>query len=385
MVIDKRIIKARVKLVLARPFYGSLSMRLKLEQWDQDTFATDGVSLFYPKKYTFTDDEIITIIAHEALHCALGHLFRRQKREALQWNIAADFATNAILKNDNFTIPEDGLYSRDYENKTVERIYELLDKQGGEGDGKGGQGQGKGKHKLPMKDILDPAGNGKDAKDGKGAMDEEAAKELEQDWKDAIAHAAEKHRGNIPGGLKDLLKELTEPQIPWQQVLFRYLQSAKGVTDYTAYPFNRAHIYREIYLPSMKGESIEVCCAVDTSGSMSNEEITNAFSEIKGICGCFGEYTIYFWQCDAAIQEEKVINSESELPTVIKGRGGTDFRPIFKRIEEMNLTELPLIYITDLQGAFPKSTNIETIWVTEQAEKAPFGSVIKINSRGRSN
>jgi len=370
--IDKRIIKARVKLVLSRPFYGSLSMRLKMEEWDEDTFATDGIKLFYPKKYPFNDEELITIIAHEALHCALGHLFRRQKREAFRWNIAADFATNIILTKDHFKIPEGGLYDPKYENKTTERIYELLE----------------GKIiKLNMKDILKPGGDGEKTEDGgKGVYmdpnDEQAAKDLEQDWKDALSHAAEKHRGNIPGGLKDILKDLTEPQIPWQQVLFRYLQATKGVTDYTAYPFNRAHLYREIYLPSMRGESIEVCCAIDTSGSMSNDEIANAFSEIRGICSCFGDYTIYFWQCDAAIQEEKVITAESEIPTVIKGRGGTDFRPIFKRIEELNLVELPLIYLTDLQGAFPKSSLSETIWVTEQNDKAPFGTVIKINSRG---
>lgn len=379
--LDKRVVKARVKLVLKRPFYGSLAMRLELEEWNENTFATDGKKLFYPKKYNFTDEQLIAIMAHETLHCALGHVFRRQKREPFRWNVAADYATNLIISKDSlFQLPPNSLLNNKYEGKSVEKIYDMLENQIKT-------------ITLSMKDILEAGGNGKQASSGIGngsgdektfvsaQLSQEAQEELAQDWKDALAHAAEKHRGDIPGGMKELIKDITEPQIPWQQVLFRYLQSTKGVTDYTVYPFNRAHLYRGIYLPSMRGESIELCCAIDTSGSMSSQELSNAFAEIRGICSCFGEYTIHFWQIDVDIQEEKVITDESEIPTMVKGRGGTDFRPIFKRIKELNLEELPLIYLTDLEGVFPDKHTNETIWVTETDGKAPFGNVVKINDR----
>ncbi len=362
--LDKKVIRSRIRLVLNRPFYGSLVMKLKLQEWGEDTFATDGTLLYYPKNYTYEDKELITIVAHETLHCALGHVFRRGNRDPLLWNIAADYATNLILSEDTFfALPQDALLNKQYKGKTVEQIYEILKKNAI-------------KVKLRMKDILEP-GNG----DAKSKSDSEISEALAQDWKDALAHAAEKNKGDIPGGLSELIKTITEPKIPWQQVLFRYLQTTKGNTDYTAYPFNRAHLYRDIYLPSMRGESIEVCCAIDTSGSMSSKELQHAFSEIRGICGCFGEYTIHFWQIDAAIQEELTITSDSEIPTIVKGRGGTSFIPIFKRIEELYLEDLPLIYITDLEGSFPKSTNVETFWVTETNNKAPFGTIIKLPNK----
>ncbi len=372
---NKRLIRARVQLILNRPFYGSLSSRLELKEWDRDTFATDGKYLFYPKKYDYTDEQLESVVAHETLHCALGHLFRKGNRENFRWNIAADYAVNLALSKDNFQIPNTWLLESQYEGMTAEKIYEKI--------------KDKVKTiKLPMKDILKPGEMSKKIKEAmdrqKGNGDKQEDQqfiqfELEQDWKDALAHAAQKNKGNIPGGLEEIIKYLVEPKIPWQQVLFRYLQASKGYSDYRAYPFNRNHVWREIYLPSLSGESIELCVAIDTSGSMGTEELKNAFSEIRGICSNFGEYRIFFWQCDCSIHEEKIIENESEIPTMVKGRGGTDFRPVFKRIEELNLEELPVVYLTDMYGDFPDKRD-DVFWVTETiGATAPFGEIITID------
>ncbi len=352
---NRRVIRAKIQLMIFKPFYGSLIARLQLKEHDNSLFATDGKSILVPKEFILTDEELEAVLAHETWHCALLHLFRRQKREPIRWNIAADFATNSLLQQDGFILPKGSLIDQKYYNLSAEKIYDIL-----------------------PKDIVKQIKVQLDLIEG-GSGEEGDSEELEQEWKEAISDAIQKNKGNLPAGMEELISEILYPKLSWQEILYKYLQSSKGQNDFTAYPFDRRHIYREIYLPSLCGEMIEVCCAIDTSGSMSREELTKCFSEVRGICSMFGEYKIYFFQCDCALTEELEITSESDIPNIAKGRGGTSFVPVFKRIEEMELEYLPLIYFTDLEGEFPKIKRNDVYWVTEnENHPVPFGEIIKI-------
>jgi len=63
------------------------------------TMATDGCRIVYNP--TFVDQlksaELEGVLAHEVLHCALGHQCRRGGRDPGLWNEAADLAINPIL------------------------------------------------------------------------------------------------------------------------------------------------------------------------------------------------------------------------------------------------------------------------------------------------
>src|SRR5262245_25224775 len=99
--IAERIRKARINLLLDEPFFGSLLMYLKIvETKSVRTFSTDTVHLFYNPDYaaTCSDLEIKTILAHEVLHCALLHPFRRGDRDLARFNEAADYAINNHLQ-----------------------------------------------------------------------------------------------------------------------------------------------------------------------------------------------------------------------------------------------------------------------------------------------
>jgi predicted metal-dependent peptidase len=67
------------------------------------------------------------------------------------------------------------------------------------------------------------------------------------------------------------------------------------------------------------------------------------------------------------------------------GRGGTSFVPVFKRIEELELDHLPLVYFTDLAGDFPKTSRNHVYWITRKSQRTwskiepPFGTTILIN------
>jgi predicted metal-dependent peptidase len=59
----------------------------------------------------------------------------------------------------------------------------------------------------------------------------------------------------------------------------------------------------------------------------------------------------------------------------MKGRGGTDFRPVFEYAKKVNANGV--IYLTDMMGTFPETCSLRTLWVsTEKDQTAPFGKVI---------
>jgi len=79
-------------------------------------------------------------------------------------------------------------------------------------------------------------------------------------------------------------------------------------------------------------------------------------------------------QCDEAVREDRRCRSLGELEAAredlrIAGGGGTDFRPVFRYVEDLQakgeLTELRgLFYFTDGEGAFPREASpYQTVFV----------------------
>ena len=99
-----RIITARVGLLLRHPFFGNLATRLKIQACDDwcMTAATDGRNLYYNTQFfnAMSNKEIEFVIAHEILHMVYDHLGRRQDRNPMLYNIAADYIVNNLLVRD---------------------------------------------------------------------------------------------------------------------------------------------------------------------------------------------------------------------------------------------------------------------------------------------
>ena len=55
------------------------------------------------------DDEPTLALAHEALHCALGHFARRGHRVRHRWDLACDFAINPVLAGQGLTPPAEAV------------------------------------------------------------------------------------------------------------------------------------------------------------------------------------------------------------------------------------------------------------------------------------
>ena len=235
-------------------------------------------------------------------------------------------------------------------------------------------------------------GNTKEQKDGipseveKRRDIEERMKKLKQEWKARISGI--KQRGVLPAGMKRVIEDFLHPKLPWKTLLYQYVEKLLKA-DFSWCPPNRKHIYRGEYLPRMNpDEHIEIAVGLDTSGSVSYEELREFVSELRGIVQSFKTCKLHLFPCDAEVFdyiEVESFNGDVNWESIkerIGGGGGTDFNPVFREVEKRGLdTEIKaLIYITDGMGAYPKEApGYPVLWVIKgkyPREKIPFGDVV---------
>ena len=357
----KELQRARITCLLSHPFFAYLLMGLE-EKLDPDlpaVAATDGKTLFIqPEGFLkLSDDERVGVLAHEAYHLALGHPARTGARNHKLWSMACDYQVNHCVAEDGLKLPSWVLRSAKYDKMPSEAVYEDLLRRAKQVSGDG---------------LCDASSWG--SKDDKGQ-----AKYDKEEWTDKIASAAEAARiaGKLPASVGSLIEGLLHPKLDWRSMLQEYIQAAVK-NDYRRSPPNKHHLWRGMILPSTYGEEVEVGVAIDTSGSISDKELVDFLSEVRGIMSQFDGYKIHIWQCDAVVQNYTVVSAiEGELPTKIKGRGGTDFRPVFAAVQEQAIDLPILVYFTDGEGAFPDSPpGYQVLWVLTRDTEVPFGASV---------
>ncbi len=378
------ITRQRIQLLCSTkksPFFAHLAMQLVLFETSQTaTMATDGNYLYYnPKWVVAQEDEVLcTGICHEAMHPALGHLWRQGSREKERWNWACDYVINNMLDKNGFKVGEGWLLDHKYDNLSAEDVYAKLPKSkkgsGGGGLGTGQASPGDGAGTFDDHDMWDKAGS--DPATG--------VENNEQVWKERMARAAmaAKLQGKLPSDIEGLVEDTLEPKLPWRDVLRNFIQDVQK-TDFRMSPPNKRYLSQAIPLimPSMKGEMLEIGIGRDTSGSMSDEQIKVCTSELLGIADTFENFILHIWDIDAQVQKYAVAETFDEVHDAVvkvKGRGGTDFRPLFKDIEEKSLNISCLVFMTDTLGTFPDAApSYPVLWVVDQPErKVPFGDTL---------
>lgn len=346
---ERRLVKARTRLLLDQPFWGHLALRLRVEpEQGLGTMATDGRAIYYDPEQVgqWSDAELIGVVAHEVGHCALGHLWRRQSREPMRFNIACDYAVNLLITDSGLILPKGALLDEQYRDMSAEAIYARLpdtpslrpldshDRWGSSSGGSSGDGG-------------DGQGGGQGRGSGQGP--------LEQEWKEAVAQAAQAARmaGNLPASIAKLVEDLLNPTVDWRELLRDMVQSAHR-SDYRLFPPNKRYLHLPVYLPSLYGEHLEVAVAVDSSGSISMEEFRLFISEIRGIAEQFSSYRVHYIPFDADVGNYRVIEDEEGWPAERERMGGTDFRPVFRKVAEECPDVSSVVVLTDGYGPSPK-------------------------------
>lgn len=381
-----RLRKARIGLILDEPFFGALIMNLKEEETQAvPTFSTDGARLFYNPKFcaSLSDAEVKGVLAHEVLHCALGHIFRRGHRDPVRFNQAADYAINNYLTEYNeaakkagraepFPLPAGALIDATYKDLSAEEIYNRLPSPppgGGKGNGKGG-GKGSGAPQSGPGEFTDAPGD----------ESEQAAQESQ--WKINVQNAATcaKSAGKLPAGLARLVGELLNPQVKWTQVL-RDLLTTLCRDDYTWTRPNVRYLAAGFILPTLRNERMgRIAVAIDTSGSIGERELTEFLTELQSISDECRPERITVMQADAAVLAVDEFEPGDEIKIEMKGGGGTDFRPVFTRLGKDDEPPAALVYLTDAEGSFPDvPPSWPVVWAVKGNGEVPFGERVQLN------
>lgn len=390
---EKKIVRARVAMLLDTPFFGHIAMQLELierEDMIPPTMGTDGYRLFYHPEWvaSIPEEQLKGVIAHEVGHLILLHLTRRQSREKIRWNFACDFAVNDLVKKE-FELPPSILFNPNFAEKTAEWIYNQLPETqtievtitlDSHDDWMNGNGNGNGKGKDESESGQKPSlGSGEEEDSDKAPAN--TSEGLEQRIREMVAQSANQARmkGKLPGYLKELVEETLQPKLDWKTILQDMIVSC-AKSDFCLVPPSKKHLYRGYILPGITGSEINIACVIDTSGSISSQEMQEFLSEVKGICDAYEEYTIYLFSCDATVHQRWEIRPFDALPKILEGRGGTDFREPLKEAEALPITSL--VYLTDLYGTFPdKEPFYPVIWVSTTDVKPPWGQVIRLPER----
>jgi predicted metal-dependent peptidase len=360
--------KARATMILKNPFYGILALNLEpIEDPSVLTAATNGTSLYYAPKYIKELYDkgglplVVSLVCHEVMHCALGHLWRQDSRSMIRWNHACDYAINALLEDAGFTLDPNWLLDSRFYNISAEEIYTRLEDNLPPG--------------MPGDNFA-----GSHDRWNKAGSDQKS----ESDWIVNVAAAAEAtQHGSLPEYLKRRILEFTEPKIPWQDILADIVQ--RNGKDYLWSSPDRRFIGEDIYLPGIANvdygnqiHNAEIAIGIDTSGSISKPELIRFLSEA---CGILSPPSLaHFFVCDAMVHNMTSIVvdedfSESDVrmrvaQVELKGGGGTDFRPVFKTIKDKNIAPDALIFFTDGYGYYPEEApSYPVIWAVTNKGK----------------
>ena len=419
----EKLTRARTRLVLDQPFFGTLSLRLKLQPGLSPTMATDGTRIVYNPAFVdqLKPAELEATLAHEVLHCALSHHCRRGNREPRLWNEATDLAINPILIKNGLTLPQGALIDPSFTNLSAEEIYARLLRKRGQGctapTQSGGQAtnggttsngpqaaQGSGTQDSSVPAACEPGANPTpettggtpdmasmrpggfgevwDATDEQGNLASQAEMRREEhEWNIAAEQAirSAKACGHEPGGVERPLTESRQSQQDWRAILRDFIAAA-APSDYRWTPPNRRYIASGLYLPSVERRDLcEIVIVVDTSGSIGKRELEQFAGEISAITEEAQPEAIHVVYCDAAVQSVQEFRASEPVKLEPKGGGGTDFRPAFEWVAENDLAPACLIYLTDLCcDSFPEVPDYPVLWVTESRRTAPFGETVRI-------
>jgi predicted metal-dependent peptidase len=344
--------------MLENPYFGTLVSSLEFEvNNDIPTVSNQGDKFVYNDEYldVLSLDEVTTLLANASMHQALFHTQRGQGKVGSVWRLASDYAINDLLVESGFALPPMVNYSSRFERLYAEQIYTVLL---GELDlSEEPQESREQERELMQEELL---------------SDEEYTLILEQ-----LKNKLEQ-MGDLPRGLERFVEGVAEPKVSWRDELYRYV-NAHAKSDYRMFPPSKKHLYRGIALPSIYGEELKIVVAIDTSASVDDELLELFWVELQEIMQVFTHYVIEFIECDAVIHNVQRLTPMKPFEPMLKGGGGTDFRPVFEHIELLNEDFKFLIYFTDGMGEFPPYVPmIDTLWVMPKMieTEMPFGEIL---------
>lgn len=412
--------RAVTELVVRDCFWASLVLQMPLrEDHSAPSAWTDGKVIAYNPSYIVSlfrenSEYVISLVAHEVAHLMMMHHLRRPPgADHEKWNQACDYAIHGLLNDAGFALHPDWLYYHGFRNMSAEAIYWKLPDPPGvltvslllETREVPNPGVGPGEVRSPdrspeeeMDKIADDGGGfpeiGKEKNPtGQNRKDKTVpVKPGKIGWPDGSflreklvrATLDSRRQGWAPRELEEYLGELPEPTFDWQRYLSAFLGDCLSGGSTWRQPNDR-YIGRGLYLPAPGCDiGAPVVIAIDSSGSVTAEDMKLLAAEVRGIAEVHESETIVVW-ADAEVHGHQRLAPGEETQLVRLGHGGTDYRPAFEWVEEEYIIPSCLLYLTDgccdsfpvVQPPYPVLWAIGGLAPNRQFP-APWGEVVML-------
>jgi len=392
----KKFVRARITLLNNQPFFGQIALNTPVIFTDSiETMGVDGVSLFVNPKFVEekSQAELCGVIAHECLHVALLHPTRRGQRDPKKWNVATDHAVNlellkAIRADDGYLmeLPSDCLADPQYDGMSADTIYNRLpddkgDDGGDPGEDKGEDGGDPGDQ--PGNQPGDSPGDTGGCGEVFDAPADVSVEEIEAEIKQKVVQAAHSARaqGKLPGNMESMIDDMLKPVVDWKSKLREHFERVFP-SDYSWMRPNRRFLHEGLYLPGVEKDGTgHIVVGVDTSSSVSDDEIKQFIGEINSICEDVVPEKVTVIYCHTNVWAVDEFEADEDFTVRPRRGGGTEFVPVFEEVERRGIQPKALIYLTDLGcNGYPTTPSYPVIWgATDRYSTPPFGEVIDVN------
>jgi len=290
------------------------------------------------------------IIYHEAKHLLLKH-FKRAEIAGVgpgghkPWNVAADIEINQAIRRDQaLSLPDFALYPETFDlppGLVAEEYYDMIrdheDAQSGAPSGSGSDGVGReweGDSEEPHLTEADIE-----------VIRHQVANEYVE-WK-------KRYQGATHADYERLVKEVLNPKVDWRVLLAGHIRAAiqegSGADDYSYSRPSRRYAGSGFVYPRLRGRIPKVALVLDTSGSMSAQDLSVALSEVKGVIEAAGDAVDWI-----AYDTEVASSGRTRRLQDIKlaGGGGTDMSAAIMTAVERSRPDV-IVVMTDGYTQWP--------------------------------
>ena len=397
MRVAEKLEKAKVKLMLDHPYFGTVASSLALKENNALlTFVSHEEEIEYNSEYLerLSVDEVEFVIANGAMHSVLKHQERALGRTKWLWQTATDYVINNMLVQNGMQPPEYANYEPKFQGMYAEEVYEILrsemmqhiddaltQEQESEQITQSDDSTSQILHMHEQKELSQNAKESQNEQDHQSDTSQELSSNEIEALKEHFEHIFEKHKrqGTLPKNLKFVVPEYFSHQVNWREFLYGYIASY-AKSSYSFSPPNMKYLYRGVYLPSLSSDLLRIVVAIDTSGSVDETLLATFLGEVSSIMQQYPHYEIDLITADAKIQSHRVFFPGTSLTYEISGGGGTDFRPVFEYIEKEISYPTVLLYFTDGQGRFPQNEpSYDVLWIMPDEVEVPFGEIVLLS------
>lgn len=365
-------------------------------------FATDGQNLYYDPRhvllrYKEEKEQSVRDYLHLVFHCVFRHMYIHTLVDQALWDLSCDIAVEEVING--LLLPSTAAKRQEPQQTELARLRQTVKPLTAEKLYRHFQdhpprnpenlralflGDDHTPWYQPPKAQTASGGGGGDESAPPGEESSGLSAAMEQAWKDISARMQmdletfSKQQGDRAGALTQNLQAVNRETYDYTAFLkkfavrgevmrldpdeFDYVYYTYGLKLYQNMPLIEPLEYREVK------RIREFVIAIDTSGSTSGELVQKfvqkTYNVLKSTESFFSKINLHILQCDADIQEDVKITSQEEFDAylktmTIKGLGGTDFRPVFARVDELRRGKefqnlKGLIYFTDGYGDFPE-------------------------------